>query len=81
MHQAALQSNEALQAYPMRPSGRRGRTLSPAPRGAKPPTPHGPLQRLLGTRKLLARRARRPPFATRVVQDIQTNGGADRKAE
>src|SRR5207253_2326846 len=30
------------------PDERRGRTLSPGARGAKPTTPHGPLQRLLG---------------------------------
>src|SRR5947208_2308210 len=30
------------------PDERRGRTLSPSARGAEPPTPHGPLQRLLG---------------------------------
>ncbi len=47
MHQAALQSNEALQAYPMRPSGRRGRTISSSARGAKPLAHHGPLERLL----------------------------------
>jgi hypothetical protein len=47
MRQAALQSNEALQAYPMRPSGRRGRTLSSSARGAKQTTHHGPLERLL----------------------------------
>ncbi len=29
------------------PDERRGRTLSPGARGAKPTTPHGPLQRLL----------------------------------
>jgi hypothetical protein len=29
------------------PDGRRGRTLSPGARGAKQPTHHGPLQRLL----------------------------------
>src|SRR5207237_9754057 len=29
------------------PDERRGRTLSPGARGAEPPTPHGPLQRLL----------------------------------
>src|SRR5205823_3768188 len=32
------------QAHP----ARRGRTLSPGARGAKPATPHGPLERLLG---------------------------------
>ena len=47
MHQAALQSNEALQAYPMRLSGRRGRTISSSARGAKPLAHHGPLERLL----------------------------------
>jgi len=47
MHQAALQSNEALQAYPVRPSGRRGRTISAGARGPKPPAHHGPLERLL----------------------------------
>ena len=45
--QAALRSNEARQASPKRPEGRRGRTLSPGARGAKPQAPHGPLQRLL----------------------------------
>ena len=30
------------------PAGRRGRTIYPSARGAKPTTPHGPLQRLLG---------------------------------
>src|SRR6266513_2982631 len=30
------------------PDGSRGRTLSPRARGAKPLTPHGPVQRLLG---------------------------------
>jgi len=30
------------------PDRRRGCTLSPGARGAQPPTPHGPLQRLLG---------------------------------
>ena len=47
MRQAALQSNEVLQACPMRPSGRRGRTISSSARGAKPLAHHGPLERLL----------------------------------
>ena len=47
MHQAALQSNEALQVYPMRPSGRRGRAISYSARGAEPQAHHGPLERLL----------------------------------
>jgi hypothetical protein len=47
MSQAALRSNEALQALPKRPEERRGRTLSPRARGANQTTPHGPLQRLL----------------------------------
>src|SRR5437870_11980526 len=47
MRQAAPQSNEALQAYPMRTSGRRGRTISYSARGAKQTTHHGPLERLL----------------------------------
>src|SRR5204862_5677713 len=47
MRQAALKSNEALQARPMRPSGRRGRTISSSARGAKPQTHHDPLERLL----------------------------------
>ncbi len=47
MRQAALKSNEARQAPPMRPSRRRGRTISSSARGAKQTTPHGPLQRLL----------------------------------
>ncbi len=47
MRQAALKSNEALQARPMRPSGRRGRTISSGARGAKPQAHHGPLERLL----------------------------------
>src|SRR5438045_8342389 len=43
----ALKSSEALQAPPMRPSGRRGRTISSGARGAKPQAHHGPLERLL----------------------------------
>jgi hypothetical protein len=31
------------------PDKRRGRTLSPGARGAQPPTPHGPLQRIVRT--------------------------------
>jgi hypothetical protein len=46
--QAALGSNEALQAVPKRPEGRRGRTMSPGAPGAKQEAFHGPLQRLLG---------------------------------
>src|SRR5204863_464625 len=56
MHQAALQSNEALQAYPVRLSGRRGRTISSSARGAKQTTHHGPLQRLLDFECLLRMR-------------------------
>jgi len=37
-----------LRGRPPRPEGRHGRTLSTGARGAKPLTPHGPLQRLLG---------------------------------
>ena len=37
------------------PDRRRGRTLSPGARGAKPLTHHGPLQRLLGDVILLMR--------------------------
>ena len=37
-----------LRGRPEAPDKRRGRTLSPGTRGAKPLTPHGPLQRLLG---------------------------------
>src|SRR5437764_10300829 len=33
---------------------RRGRTLSPGARGAKPLMPHGPLQRLLGARRTVS---------------------------
>jgi hypothetical protein len=47
MSQAALRSNEALRAWLMRPSGRRGRTISSSARGAKQTTHHGPLERLL----------------------------------
>ena len=47
MRQAALKSTEALQACPMRPNGRRGRTISSSARGAKPQAHHGPLERLL----------------------------------
>jgi hypothetical protein len=47
MRQAALRSNEALYAVPTRPSRRRGRTISPSARGAKPKAHHGPLERLL----------------------------------
>ncbi len=47
MRQAALKSNEALQARPMRPSGRRGRTISSSARGAMPLAHHGPLEQLL----------------------------------
>ena len=47
MRQAALRSNEALQARPMRPNRRRGRTMSSSARGAKPQAHHDPLQRLL----------------------------------
>ena len=47
MRQAALKSNEALRSRPMRPSGRRGRTISSSARGAKPQAHHGPLERLL----------------------------------
>jgi hypothetical protein len=46
--EAALTSNEALQAAPKRPGRRRGRTIFPRARGANQATPHGPLQRLLG---------------------------------
>src|SRR5438270_13490586 len=35
------------------PDGGRGRTLSCSLRGAQPPTPHGPLQRLLGRLRAL----------------------------
>jgi hypothetical protein len=45
--QAALRSNEALQALPVRSDRRRGRTLSPGARVANQTTPHGPLERLL----------------------------------
>ena len=45
--QAALRSNEAHQAAPKRPEGRRVRTISPSARGAKQKAHHGPLQRLL----------------------------------
>ena len=48
MPQAALRSNEVLQSRRARQNMRRGRTISPGARGAKPLTPHGPLQRLLG---------------------------------
>ena len=37
-----------LRGRPTTPDRRRGRTLSPGARGAKPLTPQGPLQRLLG---------------------------------
>jgi hypothetical protein len=47
MPEAALTSNEAHRSVPMRPSGRRGRTLSSRARGANQTTPHGPLERLL----------------------------------
>jgi hypothetical protein len=49
MPQAALRWNEAHQLFSMRPDkGAEGRTIFPAPRGAYPEAPHGPLQRLLG---------------------------------
>ncbi len=44
--QAALTSNEALHARPMRPDWSRGRTISPSARGDTT-APHGPLERLL----------------------------------
>jgi hypothetical protein len=44
---AALRSDRALRSLPMRPTERRGRILSSGARGSEPPTPHGPLQRLL----------------------------------
>ena len=47
MSQAALRSNQALRACLMRPSGRRGRTISSSARGANQTTHHGPLERLL----------------------------------
>ncbi len=46
MRQAALRSNEALQALPMRPGWSRGRTIFPSARGDTTEL-HGPLQRLL----------------------------------
>jgi hypothetical protein len=49
MPQAALTSNEALQALPKRPDWSCGRTLSPSARGDTTEL-HGPLQRLLAAR-------------------------------
>jgi len=43
-----------LSGRPGAPDQRRGRTLSSGARGAKPLTPHGPLQRLLGARRTVS---------------------------
>ena len=70
MRQAALRSNEAFQAPPTRPSGRRGRTMSSSARGAKPKAHHGPLERLLEvtlTDHHCARAARAPQPSTKKV--------------
>ncbi len=60
MRQAALSSNEALRARPMRPDWSRGRTISPSARGDTTVL-HGPLQRLLDGRILLPLRKDTPP--------------------
>jgi len=57
MRQAALRSNEALQALPMRPDWSRGRTISRSARGDTTES-HGPLQRLLELNQVLCSPAR-----------------------
>src|SRR5882762_5312512 len=69
------------------PDERRGRTLSPGARGAKPQAPHGPLQRLLEDAfieaAVRARNPERKPKSTArpVSRRPQTQGTAATKSQ